>query len=223
MSTIVVTGAFGALGRSVVELLEARGHAVVALDIGPAPADKDHSLTLGGVDLTQSNAVADAFKQIAADHGPIDGLINIAGGFMWSLVGDTDPDDWDRMYRMNLLSAALCCREAVALLADGGAIVNIGAAATRAPAAGMAPYAASKAAVMALTESLAAELKPRARVNAILPTIIDTPANRTDMPDADFREWVSPADLAKVAAFLLSPESAAITGEGIKVSLGART
>ena len=87
----------------------------------------------------------------------------------------------------------------------------------------MAPYAASKAAVMALTESLANELKPHTRVNAILPTIIDTPANRADMPEADASEWVAPADLAKVVAFLLSPESAAITGEGIKVSLGAQS
>ena len=224
MGIIAVTGAFGALGRSVVELLADRGHVIAAIDLGAAPESYPYGTALGGVDLTQPDAVAGAFAQIADLHGRIDGLVNIAGGFMWRMVADTDPEDWDRMYRMNLLSAALCCRAATGYLAEkGGSIVNIGAAAARAPTAGMAPYAASKAAVMALTESLANELKPHTRVNAILPTIIDTPANRADMPDADASEWVAPADLAKVVAFLLSPESAAITGEGIKVSLGAQS
>ena len=224
MGIIVVTGAFGALGRSVVELLADRGHVIAAIHLGAAPENYPYGTALGGVDLTQPDAVAEAFEQIAEVHGRIDGLVNIAGGFMWRMVADTDPEDWDRMYRMNLLSAALSCRAATRHLTEtGGSIVNIGAAAARAPAAGMAPYAASKAAVMALTESLANELKPHSRVNAILPTIIDTPANRADMPDADTSEWVAPADLAKVVAFLLSPESAAITGEGIKVSLGAKS
>ncbi len=224
MGIIAVTGAFGALGRSVVELLADRGHVIAAIHLGEAPQSYPYGMAIGGIDLTQPDAVAGAFAQIAKVHGRIDGLVNIAGGFMWRMVADTDPEDWDRMYRMNLLSAALCCRTATAYLSEsGGSIVNIGAAAARAPAAGMAPYAASKAAVMALTESLANELKPHSRVNAILPTIIDTPANRADMPDADGSEWVAPADLAKVVAFLLSPESAAITGEGIKVSLGAKS
>ncbi|WP_375197565.1 SDR family oxidoreductase [Sphingobium sp.] len=224
MGVVVVTGAFGALGRSVVALLAERGHVIAAVDLGPAPVNYPYGLALGGVDLTDADAVAGAFARIAGQHGKIDGLVNIAGGFMWCMVADTAPEDWDRMYRMNLLSAALCCRQVIGHLADkGSAIVNIGAAAARAPTAGMAPYAASKAAVMALTESLANELRPRTRVNAILPTIIDTPANRADMPDADSSEWVQPFDLAKVVALLLSPEAAAITGEGIKVSLGAQS
>lgn len=224
MGVIVVTGAFGALGRSVAQMLADRGHAIAAIDLGAAPEGYPYGTALAGVDLTQPDAVARAFEQIAELHGRIDGLVNIAGGFMWRMVADTDPADWDRMYRMNLLSSALCCQAAMRHLAEkGSSIVNIGAAAARAPAAGMAPYAASKAAVMALTESLANELKPHTRVNAILPTIIDTPANRAGMPDADMSEWVAPADLAKVVAFLLSPEAAAITGEGIKVSLGAQS
>lgn len=223
MGVVAVTGAFGALGRSVVELLAERGHEIVAIGLGSPPDSFPYGIALGGVDLTQAEAVIAAFDRVGERYGRIDGLVNIAGGFMWCPVSDTSPEDWDRMYRMNLLSAALCCKHVIPHLAEqGGAIVNIGAAASRTPAAGMAPYAASKAGVMALTESLANELKPRVRVNAILPTIIDTPANRADMPDADFSEWVSPHDLAKVVAFLLSPESAAITGEGIRVSLGSQ-
>ena len=110
-------------------------------------------------------------------------------------------------------------REVLKHIGNGGAIVNVGAAAAANPAIGMAPYAASKAGVMALTKSLAEELRERSiRVNAILPTIIDTPANRRDMPDADPSGWVKPEAIAKVVAFLLSDDAAPITGAGIPLS-----
>lgn len=219
MGIIAVTGAFGALGRSVVQLLAGRGHVIAAIDLGPAPKSYPYGTGLGGIDLTEPDAVAAAFMRIGEIHGRIDGLVNIAGGFMWQLVADADPEDWDRMYRINLLSAALCCHHAIGHLAENGSsIVNIGAAAACAPAAGMAPYAASKAAVMALTESLANELKPRTRVNAILPTIIDTPANRADMPKADFAKWVTAEQLGDVIAFLLSAKAQAVTGALLPVT-----
>lgn len=220
MAVIAVTGAFGALGRSVVELLSSRGNDVIAIGRKPAPDIFAPGLAIGDVDLTQADKVAAAFREAVAWRGHLDGLVNIAGSFLWRTVTDAEPDDWERMFRTNLLTAALSCREATRYLtATDAAIVNVGAAAARAPHGGMGPYTASKAGVMALTEALAEELRPAIRVNAVLPTIIDTPANRADMPGADISQWVSPANLARVVAFLLSSESAGVTGEGLKVSL----
>jgi NAD(P)-dependent dehydrogenase (short-subunit alcohol dehydrogenase family) len=125
------------------------------------------------------------------------------------------------MFRTNLLTAALASRAALpSLLKQGGAIVNVGAAGAIDPATGMAPYAASKAGVMAMTRSLAAELRGTGvRVNAILPTILDTPTNRQDMPDANPAEWIKPADAAEVIAFLLSDAAVAINGSGITLAV----
>jgi len=135
-------------------------------------------------------------------------------------VADGSIESWDRMYGMNLRTAAISSKAALSHLSTGGAIVNVGAAAAADAAMGMAPYAASKAGVMALTQVLADELRDKGiRVNAVLPTIIDTPTNRKDMPEADTAAWVKPEAAAKVIAFLLSDESACVTGVGIKLSL----
>jgi len=221
MSVVVVTGGFGALGRVVVAELSQRGHKVAAVDVAPAPASSAAALAVGGVDLTDEPAVVAAYADIVKQLGSLDGLVNIAGGFIWEPVETGSIDSWDKMFRINLRTAAASCRAALPhLLQAGSAIVNIGAAGSINPGAGMAPYAASKAGVKALTESLAEELKPRkVRVNAIMPTIIDTPANRADMPDADTSGWVRPESIAKVIAFLLSEESGAITGASLPLSL----
>ncbi|AHE53292.1 SDR family NAD(P)-dependent oxidoreductase [Sphingomonas sanxanigenens] len=221
MGSIIVTGAFGALGRAVVAELGARGLEVVAVDIAPAPDGFAARLALGGIDLADEQAVEAAYATAAAETGGIDGLVNIAGGFVWQPVEGGALENWDRMYRMNLRTAAVSSRAALAhLAAPGGAIVNIGAAGAAQPGMGMAPYAASKAGVRALTESLAEELRGRGiRVNAILPTIIDTPTNRADMPDADVSAWVQPIGVARAVAFLLSAEAGAITGASIPLSL----
>lgn len=122
------------------------------------------------------------------------------------------------MYSTNLRSAASACQAALAQVPDGGRIVNIGANGAVKAGAGMAAYAASKAGVMRLAEALAEELKPRGiTVNALLPSIIDTLANRKDMPDADPSTWVQPAQLAAAIVFLLSDEAGAITGALIPV------
>lgn len=130
------------------------------------------------------------------------------------------PDTWDRMYAMNLRSAAVSCAAVLPHLSEAGAaIVNVGAAGAIAPAKGMAAYAASKAGVQALGESLADELRGRhIRVNTVQPTIIDTPANHRDMPGARADAWIAPLEIAKVAAFLLSPDASAITGASILLS-----
>jgi NAD(P)-dependent dehydrogenase (short-subunit alcohol dehydrogenase family) len=220
MSKIIVAGGFGALGRAVYADLAGRGHSVAIVDIAPVQ-DGFEGTAFGGVDLADADAVATAYAGAAKALGGLDGVVNIAGGFVWETVADGSIDSWDRMYRMNVRTAAISSHAALTHLSAGGAIVNVGAAAALAVATGMAPYAASKAGVMALTEGLADELHSKGiRVNAVLPTIIDTPTNRKDMPDADFSAWVSPASAARVIAFLLSDEAASITGVGIKLSVG---
>jgi NAD(P)-dependent dehydrogenase (short-subunit alcohol dehydrogenase family) len=223
-SNIIVAGGDGALGRAVVAELASRGASVAVVDFAPSPDASVAKLAIGGVDLAGEAAVSAAYDRVAKELGSIDGLVNVAGGFVWELFEGGSLDQWDRMYRMNVRTAATSCRAALPhLIASRGGIVNIGAASAANAAAGMAPYAASKAGVMALTESLADELRGKGvRVNALLPTIIDTPTNRADMPDADPEKWVQPGDAAKAAAFLLSADAAAITGVGIKLSLGLK-
>lgn len=221
MANIIVGGGLGALGRAVVARLVGQGDEVVVVDMADRQADgaKD---TIGGVDLTDPTEVAAAYANAAATLGTVDGLVTVAGGFVWETLGDGSIDSWDRMYRMNVRSAAVSSHAILNHLAGpGGAIVNVGAAAVARVDVGMSPYAASKAGVMALTEGLAEELRSSGRrVNAILPTILDTPANRADMPDVDRSSWVSGEDAAQVVAFLLSPSSRCVTGVGIKLSLG---
>ncbi|OYW88415.1 MAG: NAD-dependent oxidoreductase [Sphingobium sp. 32-64-5] len=216
----IVAGGFGVLGRAICAELEERGHRVAVIDLAPAPAGTD-TIAAGGVDLADEAAVAAAYRDVVARLGGLDGVVNVAGGFLWETVADGSIESWDRMYRMNVRTAAISCRTALSHLRDGGAIVNVGAAAAAKVAAGMAPYAASKAGVMALTEGLAEEvLGRRIRVNAVLPTVLDTPTNRKDMPDADFSTWVQPAAAARAIAFLLSPDAASVTGTGLRLSLG---
>lgn len=221
MSVIVVTGAFGALGRVVVAELTKRSYSVVAVDVAPAPAQTDAVLALGGIDLADEPAVVAAYEKLVEKLGGLDGLVNIAGGFTWEPIETGSINSWDSMFRMNLRTAAASSRAALPhLLKNGGAIVNVGAAGAIQPGTGMAPYAASKAGVRALTESLAEEMRGRrVRVNAILPTIMDTLTNRSSMPDTDTSAWVRPEAAAKVIAFLLSPESGAITGASVPLSL----
>ncbi|WP_030539883.1 SDR family oxidoreductase [Sphingobium sp. DC-2] len=216
---IIVAGGFGVLGRAVCATLAEERHSMAVIDMAAAP-EGFGGIALEGIDLADEAAVISAYATAAQAMGGIDAVVNVAGGFLSETVADGSIDNWDRMYRMNVRTAAISSRAALQHLPSGGAIVNVGAAAAANVLTGMAPYAASKAGVMALTEGLADELRPRGiRVNAVLPTILDTPANRKDMPDADTGNWVRPEAAAKVIAFLLSPQSACITGVGVKLSL----
>jgi|UniRef100_B0T5L9 NAD(P)-dependent dehydrogenase (short-subunit alcohol dehydrogenase family) len=218
-NVVIVTGASGALGRAVVARLKTDGVIVAAVDAASA-VEIDADLVLSGVDLADATEVGAAFEAVVSAFGAVNGLANIAGGFVWEPVVGGEAETWDKMFRTNLLTAALVSRAALPhLLKQGGTIVNVGAAGAVDPAAGMAPYAASKAGVMAMTRSLADELRGQGvRVNAVLPTILDTPTNRRDMPDADPKAWIRPADAAEVIAFLLSSASVAVNGSGIMLA-----
>jgi len=218
---IVITGASGALGKVVAETALARGARLAGVDHASShmPAT-DNRLELGGVDLSDAEAAKTAIDAVAAHFGRIDALVNIAGGFAFEAVAEGDPKTWERMYALNVLTALNASRAALTHLAVSGAgrIVNIGAMGALQAGSGMGAYAASKAGVHRLTEALAAEWKGRITVNAVLPSIIDTPANRASMPRADFGKWVTPQELAEVILFLISDAASAITGALLPVS-----
>jgi NAD(P)-dependent dehydrogenase (short-subunit alcohol dehydrogenase family) len=218
--TIVVTGAFGVLGRAVAEAAKARGARVAALDFAAAPGGFAADYPQGGVDLSDAGQAQAAIDAAAERLGRIDGLANIAGGFKWEKLEGGSAEIWDRMFALNLKTCANSCRAALAHLkrSGAGAIVNVGAIGALKAGAGMAPYAASKSGVHRLTESLAEELKGAVTVNAVMPSIIDTETNRRDMPNADFSKWVKPAELAAVILFLMSDEARAVTGALIPVA-----
>ena len=217
---IVVTGAFGTLGAAVVRAALDAGAAVAAIDRAPVPANLGAAHGFGGVDLADTAAAKHAIDAAAEALGGLDALVNIAGAFRWETLADGDPETWDLLYRINLRTAVAASKAALPHLPDErGRIVNIGANSALKAGAGVGAYTASKSGVMRFTESLAEELKPRGiTVNALLPSIIDTPPNRADMPDADFSRWVRPEQLAGVIVFLLSDAASAITGALIPVT-----
>jgi NAD(P)-dependent dehydrogenase (short-subunit alcohol dehydrogenase family) len=219
---LVVTGADGALGQAVAGTLGGYGAKLALITHGSAvgllPAGARH---YGGIDLTLETAARSAMERIVQDAGRIDGLINVAGGFRFEKISGGTIDSWDLMYKLNLRTAAVSCQAALPYLLKSlsGRIVNVGAMAAQKASAGMGPYAASKAGVAQLTEALADELKDRGiTVNAILPSTLDTPKNRLDMPKADFKRWVTLSEAAEVIAFLVSDKASAVTGALIPVA-----
>lgn len=226
---VVITGGFGALGRVVAKSAIAKGAQVAVIDQAPsAPADLRGELggaamILGAVDLANFDVARDVADQIKRQFGRIDVLVNIAGTFRFETLDDGKPETWDLLFNVNLKTAVHASKAMLPHLVASGAgrIVNVGANAALRAGSGMGAYAASKAGVHRFTESLADELKAKnVTVNAVLPSIIDTPANRKDMPDADFSKWVAPADLAAVILFLVSDEAKAVTGALIPVTGG---
>jgi NAD(P)-dependent dehydrogenase (short-subunit alcohol dehydrogenase family) len=218
---VVVTGALGALGKVVAEVALARGAHVACIDHAPSQiAATSNRIEIGGVDLSDPAQTRKAIEAVVAQFGRLDALINIAGGFAFEAVAEGDPKTWQRMYALNVLTALNASQAAILHLAASGAgrIVNIGAMSALQAGAGMGPYAASKAGVHRLTEALAAEWKGKITVNAVLPSTIDTPANRASMPKADFAKWVTPNELADVILFLASDAASGITGALLPVA-----
>jgi 3-oxoacyl-[acyl-carrier protein] reductase len=218
---IVVTGASGALGKVVAEVALSRGARVVGVDHAASQVLATvNRIELGGIDLSDAAQAKKAIDAAAAHFGRLDALINIAGGFAFEAIAEGDPKTWQRMYALNVLTALNASRAAIPHLAasPAGRIVNIGAMGALQAGAGMGAYAASKAGVHRLTEALASEWKGKITVNAVLPSPIDTAANRASMPKADFTKWVTPQELADVILFLASDAASAVTGALLPVS-----
>jgi len=223
--SIIVTGGFGVLGQAVAQAFAAQGDKVARIDFAPqAPAALEGALDIGGVDLTDAAATQAALAQVVEAQGGIDVLVNVAGGFTWETLEQGSVGTWSKMHALNVVTNATITQLALPELktSSAGRIVNIGAGAAAGKAAmGMGAYTASKSGVHRLTEALSEELAGTSvTVNAVLPSILDTPTNRADMPDADFSTWVSPDAAAKVIVFLASPDAGAINGALIPVSRG---
>jgi NAD(P)-dependent dehydrogenase (short-subunit alcohol dehydrogenase family) len=226
----LVTGGTGALGRAVVARLVACGADVHVSWVTEAEA-VDLKTTLGRdagrvhlyrADVTDPASVDQLVGGVTGGTGRLDILANIAGGFAFASLEETDPAVWQRMVALNATSAFLCCRAAAPLMRRHrwGRIVNVAALpALERGAAGMSAYAASKAAVLNLSYSLAKELAPHGiTVNAVVPSIIDTPANRKAMPEADTSTWLQPEEIADVMAFLVSERAGVVTGTAVNLS-----
>lgn len=219
--TYAITGGFGVLGQAVARaVLDAGGRPAL---IGFAPANRTPlggAIEIGGVDLSDEAQARAAMDRAAEALGGLDVLVNVAGGFTWQTLADGDLAAWSRMFTLNTLTCATACKAALPhlLAARAGRIVSVGAGGAVKAGAGMGAYAASKAGVHRLTESLAEELKGRVTVNAVLPSIIDTPTNRADMPDADFAAWVTPDEVAQAILWLASDAASGVTGALLPVS-----
>jgi NAD(P)-dependent dehydrogenase (short-subunit alcohol dehydrogenase family) len=219
--TFAVTGASGNLGAAVVEVLEERGANLVLLDRGSKPErERDRVISADGLDLGDPQEIARALDAAAIRFGQLTGIVATVGGFdMGGTAGDDGWDVWDAMLSANLKTAVAAVQAAVPRLAGaGGRIVTVGARPGVSGAKGIAAYAASKGAVLRLTESLSDELKAKGiTVNSVMPSTIDTPQNRQAMPSADHSKWVPPRDIAEVIAFLLSDAARSVTGALIPV------
>lgn len=223
--TAIITGAFGNLGVALATEAANRGANLVLIDRAPIPSDDRlahlplSTLVLGDVDLTDLDQASAAMGQAIDTFGRIDALLNIAGGFRWETFADNALDSWDFLYTINVKTAITASKAALPhLLQQGGSIVCISAGPAVKADCGMGPYAASKAGVSRFVEALSQEVKDSGvRVNGVMPSVIDTPLNRQEMPDAEFDRWVTPEDLSKVILFLASAEARAITGALIPV------
>ena len=221
--TAIVTGGTGGLGVFVVERLLADGWRVVVPWVMEQELDRvrNHkALELVQADLFDPDSVAQVFAA-AASGPPVRGLVNLVGGFAaGGRVHETPIEQFERQFEVNLRATYLMTQGAlrVMLEEDGGSIVCVGTRAALQPFSGAAGYASSKAAVITFAHAVSVEYRDDGiRCNAILPSVIDTPANRASMPDADVERWVKPAEVAKVIAFLLSEDSAPISGAAIPV------
>jgi NAD(P)-dependent dehydrogenase (short-subunit alcohol dehydrogenase family) len=226
---VLVAGGTGGLGRAVsLAFLESGAQVAVTWRnekefnaLKDAAGDGASRLTGFDVDVTDTRQTADLVSQILAKLGRLDVLVNTVGGYAGGIpLWELQPEVLERMVSLNLRSGYALAKAAVPQMIAGksGAIVNVAAKAAWDHAAGASAYAATKAAAVALMDSLAADLTGSGvRVNSILPSIIDTAANRTAMPGADFSKWPKPEDIARVVLFLSSDEARVIHGASIPV------
>jgi NAD(P)-dependent dehydrogenase (short-subunit alcohol dehydrogenase family) len=216
---VLVAGGTGALGEAVVRELVSAGYAVTSTWILEAERDR---LASASVELVRADLFdpGDAASAVASVD-ELEAVVNLVGGFASGpRVHETDPEDFDRLVRLNLRPAFLLARAAIPRLVErgGGAFVGVSARAALRPFSGAAGYITGKAALLAFVQALDVEYRREGvRSNAVLPSTIDTPANRAAQPDADFSKWVPPEQIAKVVRFLVSEESAPTTGAAIPV------
>ncbi|HZN18448.1 MAG TPA: SDR family oxidoreductase [Micromonosporaceae bacterium] len=219
--TVLVTGGSGGLGGAVVRRLAVDGWRVVAPDVS-APRSPVEGVEYVSADLFDPAAVAAAVDAAAGDPDrPLRAVVNLVGGYAaGGLVHETPVDDFEAQLRLNLRPTYLVCHYALPRLVDagGGAVVCVSSRAAVRPFAGAAGYVTAKAAVLALVDALAVEYRNHGvRANAVLPSVIDTPANRAAQPQAAFDTWVKPEQIAGVVAFLCSDASAVTSGAHIPV------
>jgi NAD(P)-dependent dehydrogenase (short-subunit alcohol dehydrogenase family) len=225
----LVTGGTGALGQAVTRAFLEAGARVVATYVSAAEAarvrdelgDAAGRLRLEQTDVTDSAAVAALVGRTTSRWGRVDYLLNLVGGFAGGQpLWETDDALWARMLDLNLRSAVVCCRAALPgmVARNYGRVVTVSSRTAVRPGPGVAPYAVTKAAVVALTEALAEDVRPYdVNVNCVLPSVLDTPANRRDLPGADVSRWVRPEQLARIILWLTSPEADPINGAAIPV------
>jgi NAD(P)-dependent dehydrogenase (short-subunit alcohol dehydrogenase family) len=225
----IVTGGTGALGQAITANLLESG-AIVAIPYavaeeratleGQLAPDRRARLLAIAADVTDEAAVGKFVQAVRDRHGRVDAIVNAVGGFAGGDLVSTSLLEWERMMSLNLTSAVIACRAVLPgmIAAASGRIVNIASRSVIPPQGGFIAYTVSKAAVITLTQALAQEVKRHGiTVNAVLPSTMDTPANRRAMPDADRSGWVGTADVARVVAFLLSEQATAVTGAAVPV------
>jgi NAD(P)-dependent dehydrogenase (short-subunit alcohol dehydrogenase family) len=219
---VLVAGGTGALGGAVLRELVDSGYSVTTTWVVEQEAQRieselGDSVGLMQADLLDPDGAAAAITAVAG----LEAVVNLVGGFAdGPKVHETEPAEFQRMIRLNVEPAFNLARAAMPVLAERGegAFVGVSARAALRPFPGAAGYITGKAALLAFVQALDAEYKGAGvRCNAVLPSVIDTPANRRATPDADFSRWVQPAEIAKVIRFLISPDSAPVSGAGIPV------
>jgi NAD(P)-dependent dehydrogenase (short-subunit alcohol dehydrogenase family) len=223
---VLITGAAGALGRSVVARFLDAGDRILAVDhdeealaslTSLAPSD---TLSVRRVDLADTAEVAKLFDDAEAASGVPRAVVHLVGGFRWARFADCSDADWNYLVKLNLETTFRIFRECARHFerAGGGVAVAVSAPAALLGEAGVGGYAAAKAGVLRMVESLAREMAPfGGRANAVLPGTMDTPANRAAMPDADPAKWVKTEDVANVIHFLTTPAAAAVNSAAVRV------